>query len=84
MFYGPNTKQNHYTLIVTALQIALNEGPLCDFLDLINLQKKNTLKSPEGKYHKNTCAKFIYLLTGGNRSYIENNLSSNRFMQFFQ
>ena len=59
MFFGPNTKQNHYTSTVTMLQIALTEGPLCDFPDLINLQKKNTLKSPGGKYHKNTCAKFI-------------------------
>ena len=43
-FYGPTTKGNYRRLIVTALHIALNERPLSDFPDLINLQKKNGLK----------------------------------------
>ena len=82
-FYGPTTKENYCTLIVTAIHIALNEGPLSNFPDLINLQKKKGLKFLGGKSHKKACAKFIDLLAEVIRSDIKNMLPSICFC-FFQ
>lgn len=78
-FYGPTTKGNYRRLIVTALHIALNERPLSDFPDLINLQKKNGLKFLEGKSHEKACAEFIDLLAETVKDDIKNILSNVRF-----
>ena len=66
-------------MIVTALHITLNERPLSDFPDLINLQKRNGLKFLKGKSHEKACAEFIDLLAEVIRSDIKNILSSARF-----
>ena len=58
-FYEPTTKEYFWRLIVTALNIALNERPLSHFLDLIDLQKKNGFKFLEDKSYKQPSAKFI-------------------------
>ena len=71
-FYGSTTKENYHRLIVTALHIALNERPLSNFPDLINLEKKNGLKFLEGKSHEKACAEFIDLPAEVIRSDIKN------------
>ena len=63
-------------MIVTAFHIALNERPLADFPDLMNLQEKNGLKVLEDKSHKKARAEFIDLLAEVIRSGIKNVLSS--------
>ena len=51
---NPVVKENYRRLFVTALHIAMTEKPLSDFPNLIDLQKKNGLKT-----HDKTCATFI-------------------------
>ena len=62
MFYGPTNEENYCRLIVAVIHIALNERPLSDFPDLINLQKKKGLEFLEGKSHEKVIAEYIDLL----------------------
>ena len=81
-FYGLTTKEHYCRLIVIALHIALNERPLSNFPDLINLQKKNGLTFLEGRSHEKACAEFIDLLPDIIRSDTKNILSSFCFCFF--